>query len=320
MAVPQSRPVVAAVVSHGLLTFDFAIACEVFGLDRSDVAGTWYDFRVVTSDEPPLQTSTGFTVAGVSPLDAASDAGTVIVPGWCDPERAPDAATTELLRSRHAAGARIVSFCTGTFALAATGLLDGRKATTHWMYAQRLLQRFPRIELDRSVLFVEDERVYTAAGTAAGMDLSLHLVAQDFGQAVANAVARRIVLPPLRTGGQAQYIEYDLPRRTGHVGALVEWIEANLDAEMTLESLAAHAHMSVRSLTRRFHEELGMSPMAWVANRRIVRARELLEATDLPIEAVAVRCGFPSPAALRAHFRKLFMTTPSAYRETFKAS
>lgn len=313
-------PVVAAVVADGLLTFDFAIACEVFGLDRSDIAGSWYDFRVVTNDVPPLRTSTGFTVGDVLSLSDAEEATTLIVPGWADVEQPPDAPTIDLLKRRHAAGARIVSFCTGTFALAAAGLLDGRRATTHWMYAERLLARYPLIQLDPSVLFLEDGGVFTAAGTAAGMDLSLHLVAQDFGQKVANSVARRIVLPPLRTGGQAQYIEYDLPLRNSTIGQLIEWIEANLARDIKLESLAERGHMSVRSLTRRFHEELGMSPMAWVTNRRIVRARELLEASDLSVEAIALRCGFPSAAALRAHFRRLFMTTPSDYRETFRAS
>ena len=316
----DARPIVAAVVSEGLLTFDFAIACEVFGLDRSDVAGTWYDFRVVTSDRPPLRTSTGFTIDGVSPLAAAEDAGTVIVPGWVDADHDPDDETIDLLRRRHEAGARIVSFCTGTFVLAAAGLLDGRRATTHWMYADRLRKRYPKVELDPSVLFVEDDRIFTAAGTAAGMDLSLHLVARDFGQRLANSVARRIVLPPLRSGGQAQYIEYGIPARNTPVGELLEWIESNLAEDVTLESLAENAHMSVRSLTRRFHEELGMSPMAWLTTRRIVRAREMLEATSLPVDAIARRCGFRSAAALRAHFRKLFMTTPSAYRETFQAS
>jgi AraC family transcriptional activator FtrA len=312
--------VVAAVVSQGLLTFDFAIACEVFGLDRSDVAGEWYEFRVVTNDTPPLRTSTGFTVDDVSSLAAAEDAQTLIVPGWADPDREPDDATISLLRRRYQDGARIVSFCTGTFVLAAAGLLDDRRATTHWMYAERLSARYPKIKLDPSVLYIEDGAIFTAAGTAAGMDLALHLVAQDFGQRVANSVARRIVLPPLRTGGQAQYIEYDLPTRNSAIGELIEWIESNLSEDITLESLADKGHMSVRSLSRRFHEELGMSPMAWLRNRRIVRAREMLEATSLPVDAIASRCGFRSPAALRSHFRKLFMTTPSAYRETFQAS
>ena len=315
----NSSRVVAAVVNQGLLTFDFAIACEVFGLDRSELAGSWYDFRIVTSDDPPLRTSTGFTVDNVGPLMAARDADTVIVPGWSDPDVLPDEATIQFLRERHTAGARIVSFCTGTFALAATGLLDGRKAT-HWMYAERLLERYPKIELDPSVLFLEDDRIFTAAGTAAGMDLALHIVALDYGQRIANAVARRIVLPPLRTGGQAQYIEYELPRSPSAVGGLVEWMEEHLAESITLEVLAERGHMSVRSLSRRCHDELGMAPMAWLTNRRIVRAREMLEATDLPVDAVATRCGFPSAAALRSHFHKLFMTTPSAYRETFKAS
>ncbi|HEV3471587.1 MAG TPA: helix-turn-helix domain-containing protein [Actinomycetota bacterium] len=317
---PGKAHVVAAVIDQGLLTFDFAIACEVFGLDRSDIASPWYDFRVVSASPPPLRTSTGFSIIDVDTLDAASDADTVIIPGWSDPSHTPDPAVGELLRERHARGARVVAFCTGTFALAASGLLDGRRATTHWMYADELHKHFPKIELDPSVLFVEDERVFTAAGTAAGMDLSLHLVAQDYGQGVANSVARRIVLPPLRQGGQAQYIEYDLPRNRSSLGPLLEWIEDNLDQDLDLDTLARRGHMSVRTLTRRFRDELGMPPKRWLLTRRVVRARELLEMTALPVAAIATRCGFPSSSSLRSHFFELFLTTPSEYRNTFQAS
>ena len=317
---PGKTHVVAAVVDQGLLTFDFAIACEVFGLDRSDIAPPWYDFRVVSASPPPLRTSTGFSIIDVATLDAASDADTVIVPGWSDPSQPPAPEVCELLRERHARGARVVSFCTGSFALAAAGLLDGRRATTHWMYADELRRRFPKLELDPTVLFVEDDRVFTAAGTAAGMDLSLHLVAQDYGQSVANSVARRIVLPPLRQGGQAQYIEYDLPRNRSSLGPLLEWIEDNLDKDLDLDTLAERGHMSVRTLTRRFRDELGMPPKRWLLTRRVVRARELLEMTALPVASVATRCGFPSSSSLRSHFFDLFLTTPSEYRNTFQAS
>ena len=309
---------VAAIVGEGLLTFDFAIACEVFGLDRSDILDPWYEFKVVSGDRPPLRTSTGFAIIDVEPLEAAGDFETVIVPGWADPDRLPSAEVCEFLRERHAHGSRIVSFCTGTYALAAAGLLDGRRATTHWMYANDLRERFPKIDLDPSVLFLEDDRVFTAAGTAAGMDLSLHLVAQDHGQSVANAVARRIVLPPLRQGGQAQYIEYELPRDQTSLGPLLERIEQNLDKSIDLKTLSDWGAMSVRSLTRRFRDDLGMPPKRWLLTRRVVRARELLETTSLPVATIAARCGFPSAASLRDHFAELFMTTPSKYRNTFQ--
>ncbi len=317
---PGSPHIVAAVVGQGLLTFDFAIACEVFGLDRSDIADPWYELLVVSSDEPPLKTSTGFSIVDVARLDAASNAQTVIVPGWSDPERDPGSEICSFLQERYAAGARIVSFCTGTFVLGAAGLLKRRRATTHWMYADRLLAKFPDVDLDPSVLFLEDDRVFTAAGTAAGMDLSLHLVAQDHGQSVANSVARRIVLPPLRQGGQAQYIEYELPRDRTSLAPLLEWVEDNLEKPIDLETLSEQGHMSVRTLTRHFHEELGMPPKRWLLTRRVVRARELLETTALPVAAIANRCGFPSAASLRSHFADLFMTTPSEYRSTFQAS
>lgn len=315
-----SRHRVAAVVGQGLLTFDFAIACEVFGLDRSDIVSPWYDYVVVSSESPPLRTSTGFAIVDIEDLHSASDADTVVVPGWSDPDLAPSDDVCDLLRERHRAGARVVSFCTGTFALGYAGLLEGRRATTHWMYAEHLRSKFPGVELDPSVLFLEDDHVYTAAGTAAGMDLSLNLVARDHGQHVANAVARRIVLPPLRQGGQAQYIEYDLPQDRTSLAPLLERVEDSLGKPITLETLSEWGHMSVRTLTRRFHEELGMPPKRWLLTRRVVRARELLETTDLPVMAIATRCGFPSAASLRAHFAELFMTTPSEYRNTFKAS
>jgi AraC family transcriptional activator FtrA len=244
----------------------------------------------------------------------------VLVPGWSDPDLAPTDDVCDLLRERHRSGARVVSFCTGTFVLGYAGLLERRRATTHWMYAERLRSKFPRVELDPSVLFLEDDHVYTAAGTAAGMDLSLNLVAQDHGQHAANAVARRIVLPPLRQGGQAQYIEYDLPQDRTSLAPLLERVEDSLGKPITLETLSDWGHMSVRTLTRRFHEELGMPPKRWLLTRRVVRARELLETTDLPVAAIATRCGFPSAASLRAHFAELFLTTPSEYRSTFKAS
>ena len=314
------RHLVAAVVGEGLLTFDFAIACEVFGFDRSDIADPWYAFVVVSGDPPPLTTSTGFAIVDIDPLDAAADAATVIVPGWSDSDRRPSDEVCDFLRTRHEAGARVVSFCTGTFVLGYAGLLDGRRATTHWMYADRLRERFPAADIDASVLFVEDDGIYTGAGTAAGMDLSLHLVAEDYGQGVANSVARRVILPPLRQGGQAQYIEYDLPGSRTSLGPLLEKVEANIEKPLDLETLSDWGHMSVRTLTRRFHEELGLPPKRWLLTRRVVRARELLETTALPVAAVATRCGFPSAASLRAHFMELFRTTPSEYRNTFRAS
>lgn len=303
-----------------MLTFDFAIACEVFGFDRSDIVDPWYRFVVVSDDPPPLRTSTGFSIVDIDPLDAAAQAETIVVPGWSDPDREPSDEVCDLLRSRHAAGARVVSFCTGTFVLGYAGLLDDRRATTHWMYADRLRAKFPAVDLDASVLFQEDDGVYTGAGTAAGMDLSLFLVAEDHGQSVANSVARRVVFPPWRQGSQAQFVEYDLPVTRTSLAPLLERVEANLDKPMDLGTLSQWGHMSVRTLTRRFQEELGLPPKRWLLTRRVARARELLETTALPVAAVAARCGFPSAASLRAHFMDFFSTTPSGYRNTFRAS
>jgi transcriptional regulator GlxA family with amidase domain len=312
---------VAAVIDQGALTFDFAIPCEVFGLDRSDIVDPWYEFLVVAAGRRRVRTQTGFVIEAPHGLDALERAGTIVVPGWSDPEDEPSDALKQALVDAHERGARVVALCTGAFVLGAAGLLDGRRATTHWMYAERLQRRFPLAEVDPHVLYVADDRVLTSAGTAAGIDLCLHLVARDHGVAVAATVARRLVMPLHRTGGQAQYVDEPIEPSLGHgLGVLLDWARANLGTGVSARDLARRGAMSERTLTRRFQAALAMSPGEWLQRERLRLAQRLLESTDDPIAVVARRAGYESAATMRARFAARLRTSPRAYRQAFRAT
>ena len=311
---------VAAVIDQGALTFDFAIPCEIFGLDRSDIVDPWYEFLVVAAGDRRVRTQTGFIMEAPYALDELDRADTIVVPGWADPEMEPSDALKEALVLAYDRGARLVSVCTGAFVLAAAGLLEGRRATTHWMYAERLARRYPRVELDPAVLYLADERVYTSAGTAAGIDLCLHLVAIDHGVEVAATVARRLVMPLYRLGGQAQYVDTPIAPDPGGLAALLDWGQANLDAGITVDDLVRRAAMSPRTLTRRFRAAVGMPPGEWLYRERLRLAQRLLERTDDPIEVVARRAGYDAAVTMRAQFAARLQTSPRAYRQTFRAS
>jgi transcriptional regulator GlxA family with amidase domain len=313
--------VVVAVVNDGCLTFDLAVPCEVFGWDRSYLGVPWYDFKVVAADPPPIRTVTGFTIDtpyGLADLDAAD---TVIVPGWSDPEVKPSPALVEALRAAFDRGARLMSICIGAFVLAEAGLLDGRPATTHWAYADRFRARYPRVRLDPKVLYVDDGQVLTSAGTAAGMDLCLHVVRRDHGAEVANGVARMVVMPPHREGGQAQYIDQPITAaaRDSELRATLEWALTRLREPLPVERLADHARMSPRTFARRFKQVVGTTPGEWVLDQRLLFARRLLETTDQTVDRIAHRSGFGSAATLRHHFAERLHTSPRAYRATFRA-
>ena len=303
---------VAAVIDQGALTFDLAIPCEVFGLDRSDIADPWYAFRLVAAGTTPVRTQTGFAIDTPYGLEALDGADTVIVPGWSDPERPPSPELCAALRR----APRIVSLCTGAFVLAHAGLLDGRRATTHWAYADALQRRYPRALIDPDPLYVSDGHIHTSAGTTAGLDLCLALVAADHGAEVAAAVARRLVMPLHRAGGQAQYVDRpiaDDPR----LGTLLEWARERLADGIRVDDLASHASLSTRTLNRHFARHLGVTPGEWLASERLRLAQRLLERTDAPVALVARRAGYASPATLRAQFAARLRTSPRAYRETF---
>ena len=310
----------AAVIDEGALTFDFAIPCEVFGFDRSDLADPWYEFLVVAAGKRRIRTQTGFVLEAPHGLAALKRANTIIVPGWADPDIAPSPALIRALVTAHDRGARIASVCTGAFVLAAAGLLDGRRATTHWMYSERLQQRHPRVEVDPSVLYIDDGSVLTSAGTAAGLDLCLHLVELDHGADVAAAVARRLVMPLHRSGGQAQYVDAPVSPTTGAaVNELLEWSVEHLGEGVTVDDLARRGAVSPRTLTRHFRAATGMPPGEWLQRERIRLAQRLLESTDDPVELVARRAGYDTSTAMRAQFALRLRTSPRAYRRTFRA-
>jgi AraC family transcriptional activator FtrA len=311
---------VAAVIDQGALTFDFAIPCEVFGLDRSDIVDPWYEFLVVAAGDRRVRTQTGFVIEAPHGLEALERAETIVIPGWADPDLEPSGALKESLVRAHDRGARLVSVCTGAFVLAAAGLLDDRRATTHWMYAERLARRYPQVRLDPDVLYLADGRVFTSAGTAAGIDLCLHLVALDHGVEVAATVARRLVMPLYRLGGQAQYVDTPIAPDPGGLAALLEWGRAQLDDGITVDDLVRRAAMSPRTLTRRFRAAVGMPPGEWLHRERLRLAQRLLERTDDPIELVARRAGYDAAVTMRAQFAARLHTSPRAYRRTFRPS
>jgi len=312
---------VAAVVDQGALTFVFAIPCEVFGVDRSDIASPWYEFLVVAAGERRVRTQTGFVIVAPLGLDALDRADTIVVPGWSSTDVDPSDDLIAALRGAHRRGARIVSICTGAFVLAASGLLDGRRATTHWMYAGDLQARYPRVELDPSVLYVADGTIMTSAGTAAGIDLCLHIVTADYGADVAATVSRRMLMPLHRSGGQAQYVDTPVPQARGdEMTELLAWAVTRIPAGLSVGDLARRAAVSPRTLTRRFRQATGLAPGEWLQGERLRLARRLLETSDDPIERVARHAGYDTPVAMRAQFARRLRTSPRAYRRTFRAA
>ncbi|AXV06346.1 Transcriptional regulator, AraC family [Euzebya pacifica] len=299
-----------------LKTFEFGIAVELFALDRPEV-GCFYDVTVAAVTPGPLQATGGFVVTAEHGLDDARGAGTLVVPGWpmdngplADPVR-------QLLRDTVAAGGRVVGICSGTWAVAAAGLLDGRRATTHWLFAEGLARRFPRVQVDPDVLFVDEGDVLTSAGSAAGIDAGLHLIRHDWGGHVAATIARRMVMPPHRDGGQAQYVSPPPRQAEDWLAGLQDWVVGNLDRPLALTDLAGRVGVSPRTLTRRFEQSLGTSPGRWLVQQRLARAQELLLVDDASVEQVARSVGFGAAVTLRHHFRRQLGTTPTAYRSRF---
>ena len=314
------RHTVAAVIADGVAPFELAVGCEVFGIDRSELVDPWYRFLVCAAETTPVRTSVGFTIDTPYGLDEVRRADTVIVPAWSPADRELPPGLADALHAAHRRGARILSVCSGAFVLAAAGLLDGRRATTHWMYAEELARRYPSVDVDPRVLYVDDGDIMSSAGTAAGIDLCLHVVRLDHGAEVANAVARRMVVPPHRDGGQAQFVEAPVPACAGDdpLAATLEWMTEHLDHPVSVEDLAGRAHMSPRNFARRFRAATGTTPHQWLLAQRVLLASRLLETTDEPVEAVAARCGMGTAANLRVHFQRAVGTSPLAYRRTFR--
>lgn len=310
---------VVALAYDGLCTFEFGCAYEIFGLPRPELDRPWYRFEVCAAEPGPLRAAGGLAVRAPHDLDLIERADTVIVPGW----RSPDAPVPRPLLAALARvperGGRLASICSGVFVLAAAGVLDGRRATTHWRYAEALARRHPRIEVDSDVLYVDEGSVLTSAGSAAGLDLCLHIVRCDHGAAVANNVARRLVLAPHRDGGQRQFVDTPVASGvdTGRLAALLDWLPTHIDENLNVTDLARQAGMSLRNFQRRFREATGAAPGDWLNRQRVARARHLAETTDLTVEQIAARSGFGAVETLRHHFRRLVGTTPTRYRRTF---
>jgi transcriptional regulator GlxA family with amidase domain len=307
---------VAAVVVPGVAPFELGIAYEVFGIDRSDTGGPSFDFTLCTPEPGLVPTKGGFPILVEAGLEATEDADVVIVVAY-DVASTLAPALLDVLRRAHERGAWLFAECSGAFALAEAGLLDGRRCTTHWMYADRLAATVPTAKVDPDVLYVEDGRVLTSAGTAAGIDAALHLVRTELGADAARHVARRMVVPPQRDGGQAQYVVDPLPREGESLSGLLAWMREHLDEQHPVSELARRAMLSERTFARRFRDETGTTPGAWLARQRVARAQELLESTDASVDEIARLVGFGAAAVLRHHFSRTLGTSPVAYRRRF---
>lgn len=307
---------VVGLVYDGLCTFEYGIAVEMFGVPRPEF-DDWYSFASCAIERGPLRAAGGLRVQADGGLALIAQAGTILVPGWRGVDAMPPPALLEALRSAHARGTRLLSFCSGVFVLAAAGLLDGRSATTHWRYADALAARYPRVRVAPDVLYVDEGTVLTSAGSAAAIDLSLHLIRRDHGPRIANQVARRAVVPTHRDGGQAQFIPAPLPEQGAALGKLLEWMRRHLHQPLPLSELAERARMSERTFLRRFEDATGCSPKQWLTQERLARARELLEGSQWPVERIADACGYGSADTLRHHFRRVLNVSPARYRERF---
>jgi len=307
LALPQMAP------------FEFGVICEVFGIDRREHGGPSFDFHVIAAEPGRVPTKLGFDLVVTEGLDVAASADLIAVPASLIEEDV-DERVLHVIRDAVARGAWVLSVCSGAFTLGRAGVLEGRRATTHWMYTDLMAEMFPGTEVDPDVLFVQDGKVVTGAGTAAGIDAALHVVRTELGQSAANVIARRMVVPPQRDGGQSQFIQTPVVEfRSDSFAEITAWMVEHLDEDLTVDRLARKALMSPRTFARKFRAETGTTPNAWLNRQRLLRAQQLLEETDLPLEEIARETGFGAAAVMRHHFLKVLQTTPTAYRRLFGA-
>jgi AraC family transcriptional regulator, transcriptional activator FtrA len=308
---------VAVLVYDGLCTFEFGCAIEVFALPRPEMGENWYRAVVCAAEPKPLRAMGGIRVDATHGLKTLERAQTIVVPGWRGVDEPVPPALLAALRRAHARGARVASICSGVFVLAAAGLLDGRRATTHWRYAETLAARHPQITVEPNALYVDEGLVLTSAGSAAGLDMLLHLVRRDHGWKAANTVAQRLVLPAHRVGDQAQFVPRPMPDEAGRLSRLMDWLRARPAQAHTVDSMAARAHMSRRTLQRQFTQATGWPPLEWLLRERVGMAKDLLEGGRLAVAKVGEKAGFGSEESFRRHFRRIAGVSPSAYQKQF---
>lgn len=320
MVLPElTNPLVVVVAYNGLCTFEFAIAVEIFGLDRPEMGENWYQFAVAAVDEGPLRGTAGIRFLADGDCELIKQAGTVIIPGWRGVDAPVPQHLVDALLVAHRNGARIMSICSGVMVMAAAGLLRGRKVTLHWKQARYLAQRYPDINVQPDVLYVDDGDVLSSTGGAGGIDLCLHLIRRDFGTKAANVVARRMVVPPHRDGGQAQFIEHAVPelREGSRLASLIDEMRGDLTTAYSIEEMARFVNMSRSTFLRRFEATVGVTPARWLNFERLAQAVEYLESTATSIEEIARLTGFSSTSALRQQFQKRYSLSPMTYRKMF---
>jgi AraC family transcriptional regulator, transcriptional activator FtrA len=309
---------VVALAYDQLCTFEFGCVIEIFALPRPELNVDWYRFAICAAERKPIRAMGGLTIGAPGGLGLLDSADTIIVPGWRSTDEIPPDAVLKKIRRANERGARLASICSGVFVLAAAGVLSGRTVTTHWRYADKLAGRYPDVRVRANAIYVDDGQIITSAGSAAGLDMLLHLIRSDHGAKVANLVARRLVIPPHRQGDQAQYVPRPVAREeSGRLASLLDWIRRHLGQPHTLRSLAARAAISTRTLHRQFFEATGMAPYDWILRERVALATELLESRTLHLGRVAELCGFHTEQSLRRHFRRVTGTSPSAFRLQF---
>jgi AraC family transcriptional activator FtrA len=315
---PDRSPVTVILAYDGLCVFEFGIAFELFGLHRPELDVDWYDCRIVGLEGKKVRAPGGIAIEASAPIEALDEAGTIVIPGWRDRNERPPEQILEALRRAHHRGAVLISICSGAYVLAQAGLLDGKGATTHWRYADGFAAAFPLVDFIADVLYVDEGQVITSAGSAAGIDAGLHLIRRDYGAAIANKVARRLVMPPHRRGGQSQYVETPVAIRPGRtIGQTLDWARERLDQPLSIGQLANQAAMSERTFLRHFSAATGLAPKKWLQMERIGRAKDLLETTDVPLEGVSLQCGFGSMETFRIAFRREVGVPPGTFRSRF---
>ena len=313
------KPQLVVVLAYDqLCTFEFGCTVELFALHRPELEVDWYEFAVCATEPGKLRAAGGITVEVPYDLSMLDQADTIIIPGWRNADEIPPLALLEKIRAAYQRGARICSICSGVFILAAAGILDGKTVTTHWRYAEKLMRSYPGIVVQSNALYVDQGQIMTSAGSAAGLDMMLHLVRKDYGAKVANLVAQRLVVPPHREGGQAQFVPRPMPSdEHARLARLMDWVRAHPALPHSISSMAEKAAMSTRTLQRHFKESTGMAPGEWLIRERVAIAKELLESSGTGLPQIAELAGFGSEESLRRHFRRIVSNSPSNYRKQF---